>query len=177
MKFEVKERGPKEFYDEMLYVVTYYKKFVKNPKTKAWQYTKFLYLFMGVSLAMCGAFIVLHVLDKEWYSSAMIGAFLLMFFLFLFLFVRVKKTIKIYMDDKSVKTIEINEEAISYASDTMNLKMNKEDIGTIVINKYSICILPKEMNKYVISIYKDYLDDFLKGANENGYEKMIVNNG
>ncbi len=176
MIIEVKTRGSKEFYDEMLYVITYCKKFLKNPKKKAWQYTKFLYIYMGLSLAMLGAFIVLYTLDREWYSSVLIGAFLLCFFFVLILFFTVTKRIKMYMNDKSDKTIEITNECISYSSDTMNLKMNKDDIGVIVINKYSICVLPKQLNSYAISISMDYLDEFLKGTNENGYSNMVVDN-
>ncbi len=176
MRIEVKTRGTKEFYDEMLYVITYCKKFLKNPKKKAWQYTKFLYIYMGSSLAMLGAFIVLYTLDREWYSAVMIGAFLLALFFVLILFFTITNRIKMYMNDKSDKIIDVNEECISYASDTMSLKMNKDDIGVIVINKYSICILPKQLNSYAISISMDYLDEFLKGASENGYSNMIVDN-
>jgi len=176
MKIEVKTRGSKEFYDEMLFVITYCKKYLKNPKTKAWQYTKYMYLFMAISVIMCAAFIALYVMDNDWYSLVMIGAFILMFFFTLILLVTVKKRIKMYMDDKSDKTIDVTEEYISYASDTMSLKMNKDDIGVIVINKYSICILPKQLNSYAISISMDYIDEFLKGASENGYSNMIVDN-
>ena len=55
----------KEFYDEMLFVVSNYKRIVKNPKTRAWQYTKYLYLFMGISLAMCGAFIAFIIKHQQ----------------------------------------------------------------------------------------------------------------
>ena len=173
MKIEVKKRGSKEFYDEMLYVITYYKKFIKNPRKKAWRYTNYLSLFLIISLSMCGAFVAMYMMDKEWYSLVMVGAFLLMFFFIIVFLVTVKKRIKMYMDDKSDKIIDITKECINYGSDTMNLKMNKEEIAAIVINKYSICVLPKELNKYAISISKDYLDEFLKGAKEEGDESIL----
>lgn len=176
MRIEVKERGTKEFYDEMLYVITYCKKFIKKPGKKAWQYTKYLYLLMIISVAMCGAFIATYLFDGEWYSLVMTGAFLLMLLFILILLITVKKRIKMYMDDKSDKIIDITNEYISFSNETMNLKMNKDDIGVIVINKHSICILPKELNKYAISISNDYLDDFLKGAKEEGYENIITDN-
>ncbi len=176
MKIEVKTRGSKEFYDEMLYVITYWKKFVKNPKKKAWQYSKYLCLFMVVSALMCGAFVALYLTDGDWYSLVMIGAFVILFLFTLSLFIAVKKRIKIYLDDKSDKTIDINENCISYSSDTMNLKMNKEDISVIIINNNSICILPKQLDKFAISISMDYLDEFLKGTSENEYDSIIVNN-
>ena len=176
MKIEVKKRGSKEFYDEMLYVISYCKKFIKKPNQKAWRYTNYLYMFMVISVIMCGIFVAMYLLDNKWYNMVMTGAFLLAFFFTLILLVTVKKRIKMYMDDNSDKIIEITKECIDYSSDTMNLKMNKEDISYIVINKYSICILPKELNKYAISISHDYLEDFLKGAKEEGYESIIVDN-
>jgi len=176
MKFEVKTRGSKEFYDEMLYIVTYCKKFIKNPKKRAWQYTKYLCLYMLISIIMCGGFTALYLMNKDWYCLVMVGAFVILFFFTLVLYITIKKRIKMYLDDKSDKTIEINEKCINYSSDTMNLKMNKEDISVIIISKNSICILPKQLNKYAISISMDYLDEFLKGASENGYDEIIVNN-
>ncbi len=176
MKFEVKKRGTKEFYDEMLYVISYYKKFIKKPKRKAYQYTKYLLMYITLSIIMCGAFIYLYFLDKDWYSLVMIGAFLIVLFLSIIIYVSAKKRIKMYMEDMSDKSIEITEEAICYNSETLNMKIKKEEISVIVINKYSICILPKEITTYAISISKDYLNEFLSGANENGYEKLIANN-
>ncbi len=176
MKIEVKERGSKEFYDEMLYVITYHKKFEKNPKHKAWKYSSYLYLMMAVSIVMLIAFIAMYLWEKEWYSLVMIGVFLLLFFFILVLFITVKKRIKMFMSDGSEKTIEITNECINYGSDTMNLKMKKEEIAVILINKYSTCILPKELNKYSISISNDYLNQFLEGAKEEGYESIIVDN-
>ena len=176
MKFEVKERGSKEFYDEMLYVITYYKKFIKNPKRKAWQYTKYLVLYMIISAVMCAGFAGWYVFDREWVSLVFVGMFLLILIFTIMLFVNVKKRIKMYLNDTGDKVIEITDEAISYSSDSLNLKMNKEDIAIIVINKYSICILPKVMTTYALSISNDYLDEFLNGAKENGYDELIVNN-
>ena len=176
MRFEVKERGSKEFYDEMLYVITYYKKFIKNPKRKAWQYTKYLILYMIISAAMCAGFAALYVFDREWYSLVFVGMFLLILIFTMILFVNVQKRIKMFMNDKSDKVIEITDEAISYSSDTLNLKMNKADIAVIVINKNSICVLPKVMTTYALSISNDYLDEFLQGAKESGYDELIVNN-
>jgi Ca2+/Na+ antiporter len=176
MKIEVKERGSKEFYDEMLYVITYCKKFIKNPKQKAWKYTSYLYLMIAVSIAMLCAFVAMFLFDKEWYSLVMIGAFVLMLIFLLFLFVTVKKRIKIFMEDKSEKTIEITKESIDFISETMNLKMKKEEISVITINKYSTCIWPKELNKYTISISNDYISQFLEGAKAEGYESIIVDN-
>lgn len=176
MKIEVNTRGSKEFYDEMLFVVTYCKKILENPHKKAWRYTNYLLMYMSICVIMCGAFVALQFMDNEWYYLVMIGAFVLLFFFIVVLFANVKKRIKMYMDDKSDKVIEVTEDCISYSSDTMNLKMNKEDIGVIVINKYSICVLPKEMNKYAISICNDYLVEFLKATSENGYDKLVVDN-
>ena len=176
MKIEVKERGSKEFYDEMLYVITYCKKFLKNPRKKAWKYSSYLYLMMAVSIAMFGAFIAMYLWEKEWYSLVMIGVFLLLFFFILILLITVKKRIKMFMDDGSDKTVEITSEYIDFSSDTMNLKMKKEEISVILINKYSTCILPKELNQYSISISNDYLNQFLEGAKEEGYESVTVDN-
>ena len=176
MKFEVKERDSKEFYDEMLYVITYYKKFIKKPKRKAWQYTKYLILNMIICIVMCAGFAAWYVLDREWVSLIFVGMFFLIFIFSVMLFSTVKKRIKMYLNDEDDKVIEITEEAISYSSDSLNLKMNKEDIAVIVINKYSICILPKVMTTYALSISNDYLDEFLSGEKENGYDELIVNN-
>ncbi len=176
MKIEVKTRGSKEFYNEMLYVVTYFKKFIKNPKRKAWQYTKYLYLYIAISILFATCFAVLYVFDKEWYSLVFVGMFLLILMFTLVLLISVKNRIKLYLNDKSDKTIDINKEAICYSSDAMNLKINKDNISVIEINKYSICILPKEMNGFAISISNDYIDDFLKGVNEEGYSELVVDN-
>ena len=177
MKFEVKTRGSKEFYDEMLYVATYFKKFIKNPHKKAWQYTKFLLMYMAISVVMAGCFIALYLMDStDFVYSLFIGMFALIFLFTVILFVSVKKRIKIYLNDISEKTIEITENEILYSSDTMNLKMKKEEIGIIVINKHSICILPKEASLFAISISNDYLDVFMKGAKENGYDNILVDN-
>ena len=68
-----------------------------------------------------------------------------------------------------------NEEGIKYLDDQKRISVNWSNILKIIINKYSICVLPKDTN-ILISIYNGYFEELLQGLKKYHKEDLIIDN-
>ena len=176
MKIVIQERGSKFYYDEFLYIASYYKKIRKHPNKRVYPLTKYLIVYeiiLILSMSLMGFF--------YWKIPNLFYIFLLgiLFFLFLFVlfyFVLIKRKIQMFMNVTGDKIIEIDEEGIKYSDFEKVYRMKWEDVSSIIFNRYSICFLPNENSRVLISVFIDYEDKVLKGIKKYQKESLIVYN-
>ena len=177
MRLEVKERGTKEYYDEFLYVVSKYKEFKKNPRRKAYQFTKYLIL--------CNIFVLFALLinfyfyfdTKDLVFIFMTGALTVALIIQVVYLVMCIKRIKQLLNTKGVRIIEFNEDGVEYIDDDKNIRVKWEDLKYVIINKYSICMLPKAILQGFTSVSVKYKNDVIKGLKKYNKESLLIDNG
>ena len=176
MRLEVKERGTKEYYDEFLYVVSKYKNFKKNPRRKAYQFTKYLFfynIFVFFTLLLNFYF---YLDNKDLIFIFMTGALTVTLLIQVIYLILCKKRLKLFLNTAGVRTIEFNEQGIEYIDDDKNLRVKWEDLKYVIINKYSICMLPKAILQGFTSVSTKYKENVIEGLKKYNMESILIDN-
>lgn len=177
MELIVDKNGTKEYYDEMLFVISRFNKYSKKPNVKAQLLTKYLfkYLFfdlLGIILAIC-----FYIIFHNNYFIFMMGAIVLIMIYTIILYNNAKKQINNYLNDTSIKRIIIDNDYIRYQNDSVDYKISLADIKYIIVNKYSVVFLPNNINTICISLSIEYLDFVKEALKDNkASDKLIFNN-
>ena len=176
MRFEIKEKGSREFFEELIYVVTKRDEILKRNKLKL--NTVGNYYRNTLYLGILG--IVVSVLA---YIFLKMNIFLLMagMMVFLMTFVciaiyRTNKYIEAMMNETEAKTIEVDDKGIRYKDGKKDLNYAWDDIVKVVVGDYSITFLPKNNNEFVVGMIAEYKDDILKIINDNNLQHLLIGN-
>lgn len=176
MKFSIKERGSKEYYNEFLYVAFNYKMFLKNPHKKTHKLTNML-LYYGIMLLLfIGLFIYFYMDESNSFYLICTGIFIFVFILDVFIYISCIKRIKNYINDKGIKHVNIEKEYVEYKDDNKSFKVKFKDIKCVIMNKYSICFIPNSLNNAIISMTIEYKNDIINVLKKYKREELIINN-
>jgi hypothetical protein len=80
------------------------------------------------------------------------------------------------MDYKGAKEIDLSKSKIVYKDNEKEMISNMDQISCILINKYSICFLPKERTGVLIALPVDYKKDIVKFLKQEKLEELLVDN-
>ncbi len=176
MKIEIKKKPKKEFYDEFLYVTGNYKKIKDNPYKKVrllTKETKKIYSFIMVFFAL---FILAYLRYGDKLYLFVIAALFLLSIFVIGYYSAIKKSIKLYLNNDIKQTINITDKGIELTGNSKTIKINWKSIAYIIINEYSICILPKKQTEIMIALSTDYKKEFLKGIKKYKKEDLVIDN-
>ncbi len=176
MRLEVSEVGKKEYYDEFLYVVSQYKSFKKNPRRKAYQFTKHLMFYIIFTFIVLLLNFSGYLDTKEWIFAFMTGALTLALAIQVICLFVYTKRLKMFMNIKGVRTIEFNETGIEYIDDDKNIRVKWEDLKYVIINRYSICMLPKAILQGFTSVGIKYKNEIIAGLKKYEKESLLIDN-
>ena len=170
MTFISKEKDNKKYFEEFMYVASNYYVFKKRPKTKAHSlinmYRLYIVLFFVLS-------IVFMFIPWVYELSALFLAF---FCFYLYLFIESKYRLREYLKYGD-SLIKIDEEGIeNICDDKITIKLPWEAIECIIINKYSICVLPKNFSAILIGIEISTKDDVYKALKKYKKIDLLVDN-
>ncbi len=175
MKLEITKRGSKEFYDEVLYVISKYNNIINNPYIKIHGLRKDG-LYLGLVSLICSIIsILMYFKDQNEKIYLYIGyffAFLVILSIIYFIIIinRIKKLRE--SDDKII--IRFDNKKIYYARNKLKYDINWEDIIYIIINKYSINFIPKDKNNILLSISIEYQDKVIEAIKNYKHEELII---
>lgn len=176
MKIEITKKPRKEFYDEFLFVAGNYKKIKKNPNTKARLLTndaKKLYL---ISMLFFILFIPAYIKYKDTIYLFIIIIFFLLSIFSIGYYSAIKKRIQLYISTEANQVLSITDKGLELKQKNQKVHINWTSIEYIVINKYSICAIPKNPTEIMLSLSNDYKDMFLKAIKKYKKENLIIDN-
>ncbi len=178
------------YYNECLYILFNYNKIKNNPHTKVNSLSKILLIKEITFLILIIATIVLYVFTK--YIPWLILTAILVFLLSqnLYTHILVKNRIKSEITNKVEKKIENKiqtkkEEIIQYKeTKTENKKKIKiesnstkwDDVLYVIINKYTICYLPKKDPNKLICSSIDEQAKILKDLDKYNRRDLLIDN-
>lgn len=176
MKIEFKERGRKEYYEEMLYISYYFSKASKNPQKKVYLFTSYMWihsLYMAVLLLVSLFF---YFWMREVSFIFLTGAVFILLIAELYLIYQGKERMKRFLSTNDTKIIELTKEGIDFEDVQRNYRISWNEIRYILINRYSITFLPKSNDNLLISIDKQYQESVLEAIRECEKEDLIIDN-
>jgi len=176
MRLEIKETGTKEYYDEFLYVVSKHKKFKKNPRRKAYQFTKFLLVYNIICFLSIIIFVLFYLDSEDPFYLFLDGMLTVMLMVEMIYQVIYTQRINMFMNNKGVKIIEFNENGVEYIDDDKNIRVKWEDIKYIIVNRYTICILPKTIVSGFTSLNSKYKDELINTLKKYNKESLLIDN-
>ena len=165
-----KEKGNKKYYEEFMYVASNYYIFKKRPKTKVHSLINMYKFYVITFLILSIAFLFI----PQFYElSALLCAF---FAFYLYLYFESKYRLREYLKYGD-SLIKIDEEGIeNICDDKMTVKLPWDAIESILINKHTICVLPKNFSAILIGIEISAKDDICRALKNYKKLNLLVDN-
>ena len=176
MEIIINKRGPKEYYDEFLYILYYFRKFLKDPKSKANSFPKTMLTNIILGAAGLVFMIVSYLVFKDTIFMILIIALVFVLVFTILVYLQGKKRMNEMMSDEQEKIIKIDEEGITYKDADKLYQLSWNKIKYVLINKYSVGFLPSTIDTIMVSVSNEYLDDILKGLEEANKKELVVDN-
>lgn len=176
MKIQVKNIGSRAYYDEVLFMAYRYKKIKKNPNVKTKNLGKSFKLLL-LFIILYGLLLLLYFIKYNDSSMLLLhGIYIGLGIFYLILVINYNMRIKMFMNNKREKFIEIDEKNITYSDGYKKIELNWDNVHMIIINKYSICFFPKTSLSPMISISLEYKESVLNAVNEYKKSNLIIDN-
>lgn len=171
MKFKC-EKGSKDYYNEFMFVTTNYKKILNSPKMKVKNLINQYILVLVLSLLLV-AFITYNIIidNYSYVDVAILSIFSFIIFLYGIMVLRLKNNIKLYLNSGSTNIV-IDELGVKKSSDRDDILLKWDNITYVIINKNSICFIPKKLPSFMLGIPIEYKDKIIKGLEK--YDKMSI---
>ena len=176
MEIVVNKRGPKEYYEEFLYILYEYRRFLKNPKTKANSFSKSMIFNIVLGAIGLVLMMVSYVVFKDTIFMIFIIALVFVLVFTILIYLQGKKRLKDLMNDEKEKIIKIDEEGITYKDAEKLYQISWNKIKYVLVNQYTVAFFPSTVDTLIISVSNEYLDDILKGIEEVNKKELVVDN-
>ena len=176
MKLTIDKRGKKEYYDEFLYITNTANRLLKKPTRKAHRLTKKLLFQLIIYTLLTCLYSYCYAIYKDIFFLIVVTAILTYIIVLSAYLMSVNVRIKRLMSNKQIIEFEINKEGIFYKTDESELHLTWDNTKYIIINKYSITFLPKEIKLFILSTSTDYKKEVLAAIKKYNHEDLIIVN-
>lgn len=169
MIFKSIEKENKKFFDEFYYIALNCRSFRKHPTKKARSATKYL-VFLAI-LFFVSSIALMFVPELELISFML---FIIFFYLVIILII-IKRHTKITFNESVY--IKIDEDGIEdIYENKISTKLYWDYIEHIIINKYSICVVPKSSYSILIGTDISNKDDIIKALKKYKKIDLLIDN-
>lgn len=175
VKLEISERGNFSYYDEFLYIMSNIKKISSNNKIKVKKLTSVAYIYTAISFIFMLIFFISYIVKKD-----NLYLYILCFFSFIFVFsivylVMILNRIKYLRSEDGTIIFEITKDYVKVEKNGIECKLNWDEITSVIINKNTICFIPREL-KVLVAISKDYKEQVVSILKKFKKDSLLVDN-
>ena len=170
MTFNNYEKGNKKYYEEIMYISSNYYIFKKRPKTKTHSLVKvFIFYIILFSLIFLSCLFIPNL-----YVISAIALTILI--IYIYLLVETKYKLREFMKHND-SLITIDETGIENKEENKTVsKLYWNAIEYIIVNKYSISILPKNFAHFAIFIEISSKKEVLKALKKYNQTNLLIDN-
>ena len=169
MIIKSREKENKKFFDEFYYIALNCGSFRKHPNKKARSATQYL-VFLAI-LFFVSSIALMFVPELELISFML---FIIFFYLVIILII-IKRHTKITLNESVY--IKIDEDGIEdIYENKISTKLYWDYIEHIIINKYSICVVPKSSYSILIGTDISNKDDFIASLKKYKKIDLLIDN-
>ena len=176
MKIEIDSKPNKNYYDEHLYVVNYYKSIKKKPQKKVHRMTRLLLGYEVFALLYIALLCFACKGNFSTFTYVALTGLVIVALTVILLLGRVVKGLNDLMKENLQKTIEITKDEVSYLDENKKVSIKWDNVEFVVINKYSTAFFSKDATNLIISVSMDYKTQVLQGIEEAGRMDLVVDN-
>ena len=169
MIIKSREKENKKFFDEFYYIALNCGSFRKHPNKKARSATKYL-VFLAI-LFFVSSIALMFVPELELISFML---FIIFFYLVIILIIIKRHTKKMGNENSLIKIDEDGIEDIY--ENKISTKLYWDYIDHIIINKYSICVIPKSNYSILIGIEISSKDEVIECLKKYKKIDLLIDN-
>ena len=172
MELVMNNEETSEYYDEVLYVGTNYGKFIKNPRRKITGLKRYALILTAISLIFLVIFSILTVTQKKDIYFYIVILFSVAFVLGIVYYILIGYRISKFISRDVTKKLIIENDNIEFVVGDDVYKLPKSEIQYVLINRYSICFIPRTKTA-IISADIKYKNQILANISD---KSLIVDN-
>ena len=162
------------YYNEVLAIVSDYKKLVKNPRQKIKGVNRQAITLTVISVAFLVVFSFLYLQNRSnTLYLIVVAIFAIAFVLGIIYNVLIRRRISKLKNRGSDRKLVIEEDYVELTVGNEKSRLEMSEIQYVLINKYSISFIPNKANSTLIAIGISYREDVL---NNFARKELIVDN-
>ncbi len=162
------------YYNEVLAIVSNYKKLVDNPRQKIKGLNRQAITLTVISVAFLVVFSVLYLQNRSnTLYLIVVAIFAVAFVLGIIYNVLIRRRISKFKNRGSDRKLVIEEDYVELTVGNEKSRLEMSEIQYVLINKYSISFIPNKPNSTLIAIGIRYMEDVL---NNFSHKELIVDN-
>ena len=174
MEIEINKIESDAYYNEVLAIVSNYKKLVKNPRQKIKGVNRQAITLTVISVAFLVVFSFLYLQNRSnTLYLIVVAIFAIAFVLGIIYNVLIRRRISKLKNRGSDRKLEIEEDYVELTVGNEKSRLEMSEIQYVLINKYSISFIPNKANSTLIAIGISYREDVL---NNFARKELIVDN-
>lgn len=174
MEIRIGNVESKDYYGEVLAVMSNYGKLVKNPRQKIRGLHKQAMMLTGIALVFLVVFSILYAMDmsyKLYFYIVIIFAVALV--LGIIYNILINRRISQLKNPGADKRLVIENDHVEMSIDGEKTRLLMSEIQYILINNYSISFLPQNINSKMIAVNVAHKNEILNSINE---KNIIIDN-
>ena len=174
MEIEINKIESDAYYNEVLAIVSDYKKLVKNPRQKIKGVNRQAITLTVISVAFLVVFSFLYLQNRSnTLYLIVVAIFAIAFVLGIIYNVLIRRRISKLKNRGSDRKLVIEEDYVELTVGNEKSRLEMSEIQYVLINKYSISFIPNKANSTLIAIGISYREDVL---NNFARKELIVDN-
>ena len=174
MEIEMNKIESDAYYNEVLAIVSNYKKLVDNPRQKIKGLNRQAITLTVISVAFLVVFSVLYLQNRSnTLYLIVVAIFAVAFVLGIIYNVLIRRRISKFKNKGSDRKLVIEEDYVELTVGNEKSRLEMSEIQYVLINKYSISFIPNKPNSTLIAIGISYKEDVL---NNFSHKELIVDN-
>jgi hypothetical protein len=174
MEIRINDSGSKDYYGEVLAVMSNYGKLVKNPRQKIRGLHKQAMMLTGIALVFLLVFSILYAIDRSYtlyfYIVVIFAVALVLGIIYNIL---INRRISQLKNPGADKRMVIENDHVELSIDGEKTRLLMSEIQYILINNYSIAFLPQNINSKMIAVNVAHKNEILNSINE---KNIIIDN-
>ena len=174
MEIEMNKIESDAYYNEVLAIVSNYKKLVKNPRQKIKGVNRQAITLTVISVAFLVVFSFLYLQNRSnTLYLIVVAIFAIAFVLGIIYNVLIRRRISKLKNKSSDRKLVIEDDYVELTVGNEKSRLEMSEIQYVLINKYSISFIPNKANSTLIAIGISYREDVL---NNFARKELIVDN-
>lgn len=176
MTIEIKEKGTKEFYKEVVNIISQYRQLIKKPEAKLNDNFK-SYAIMMAAFAILFATHFLRIIcgDRDALTGAAITASFMALLVLFMCWRNMKKMLDAYLNDDRDSTVTLDENGVELnKGGSQIMRVGWDEVALVRSFKESTCFIAKNVTGLVIAVTNLYKDDIMKYLEDNNVDVRIV---
>ena len=176
MTIEIKEKGTKQFYKEVVNVITQYRQLLYRPNDKLKDnFTRYIFLIIAMVLLFLmnlygginGTFNVMKILVMVFSAIAAVAT--------AFVYLRMKKMVDGYLADDRPSVVTIDESGIGIEkTGAQAVKLAWDNVAFVRSFIESTCFFSKDLSGIVLSVNNDHRKELMDYIRDNNIEVTVI---